>query len=120
MNHNEIKARLLKAENAEEVVAIAKEAGVELNAEQAEKLFGEVLARRAAAEAPQKLDEDELAAVAGGGELPICKGSIKVDGVTEGPGRQIVSIWSPEWCWGGPDYCYKWTETYDGINVYGV
>ena len=37
MSHNEIKKRLLAAESAEEAAAIAKETGLELAAEQAEK-----------------------------------------------------------------------------------
>ena len=37
MNHKEIKQRLLAAESAEEAAAIARESGLELAAEQAEK-----------------------------------------------------------------------------------
>ena len=36
MNHNEIKERLMQAENAEEVITIAKETGLALTAGQAE------------------------------------------------------------------------------------
>lgn len=117
MNHNEIKARLLQAENVEEVTAIAKENGLELTGEQAEKLFQEILARRAADSAPQKLDEKELDAVAGGGYLPgVCKATVEIDSCTI-KNHEVVEATTQSRCWRGPDYCSYWTETYEDSGV---
>ncbi len=119
MNHNEIKARLLQAEKVEEVTAIAKEDGLALDANAAARLFASLQQARAAALEANKLDDNELEAVAGGDVkgCSICKGTIKNEGLGFS-GDKITIIWDPDWCWSGTDYCYKWTETYDGIKIY--
>lgn len=119
MNHNEIKSRLLKAESVEEVIAIAKESGLELDANAAARLFASLQQARAAALEANKLDDSELEAVAGGAGkgCSICKGTIKNQGLGFS-GDKITIIWDPDWCWSGVDYCKYWTETYDGITIY--
>ena len=117
MNHNEIKARLLQAENVEEVIAIVKENGVELSAEQAARLFEEIKARRAAEAGAEKLDEKELDAVAGGGYLPgVCKATVEIYSCTI-KNHEVVEATTQSRCWNGPDYCSYWTETYEDSGV---
>ena len=76
MNHNEIKERLMQAENVEDVTTIAKETGLALTAGQAEKLFNEIHTRKAAG----KLDENELTAITGGSkEYAFCKNTVRAE-----------------------------------------
>lgn len=120
MNHNEIKARLLQAESAEDAAAIVKENGVELSTEQAARLFEEIKARRAAEANP--LDATELDAVSGGmyeRRLDgVCKATVEGSMVRYDENGNVTGFHTTSWCWLGTDYCKFATESYDGINKY--
>ena len=112
MSYNEIEQRLMKAESAEEAIAVAKENGVELTAEQAARLFEEISARKAAV----KLDVDELTAVTGGDNLQrldgICKATVEVSMVSIDKYGNIFGFRVEGWCWFGSDSCMWQVETY--------
>lgn len=114
MRYSEIKMRLLTAENAEQAAAIAREDGVELSAQEAEKLFREIQMRRAA-EATQ-LDPSELEAVSGGNGMEFCKSTVEADEI-EYKNGEISKILTTSWCWRGSDYCSYWTETYSDTGI---
>ena len=106
-------------ENIEQAAAIARACGMELTAEEVEKLFQEIQLRKDALAEPRKLDMDEMEAVSGGSKgLPICKGTITCSMVGFDSKGNIISFSTQSWCWSGADYCMYWTETYDGIKVY--
>ena len=119
MNHNEIKQRLMKVENVEQTVIAARECGMELSAEEAEKLFNEIQLRKKAEAEPRELDMDELESVSGGSYVPsVCKGDIYATMITFDNQGNIVAIHTDSWCWGGPDWCVWWTETYEDTGIH--
>ena len=61
---NELKTKLLTAKSVEEVTALVKAAGQDITAEEAEKLWAEIKARRE--QDGKELSVDELDAVSGG------------------------------------------------------
>ena len=117
MNHNEIKEHLMKAETVEDVITIAKETGLALTAEQAEKLFNEIHTYKAAG----KLDENELAAITGGTkEYDFCKNTVRAE-VSNFTREGKIFKMECQRCWEGVDYCTFWTATYsdvEGVEFY--
>ena len=121
MNHTEIRQRFLEAETVEQAAAVARECGMELSTEETAKLFEEIRLRRETLAESRELDMNELAAVAGGHPSPVpsvCKGSIMADGITVDASGKVIEIAEADWCWGGPDFCYYWTEDYKDTGVY--
>lgn len=116
MRYKEIRMRLLAAQSAGQAAAIARETGVELSTEQAEKLFQEIQSRRAAE--MNTLDPGELEAVSGGRcDLPgVCKATVEADEIQYQDGA-ISKVLTSSWCWWGTDYCSYTTETYSDTGI---
>ncbi len=64
MDKEELTAKLKEAKSADEILALAKESGVELSEEKAKELFAELNANG-------ELSDDELDKVAGGEEFGV-------------------------------------------------
>ena len=93
---NELRAKLLAAQSAEEVTELIKAAGEEITAEEAAQLFEKAQAKKT----DRELSLDELEAVSGGADR---------NWVTEGCAGTVEY---GSWC-GSNDKCIVWDVTYD-------
>ena len=100
IDREELKKKALEAASAEEIVALLKDAGEEVTAEEAKKLFEKVQAQTA----DKELSQDELEAVSGGAMR---------NWVTDGCASEVTSS---SWCVFN-DFCWATWVTYDNRPV---
>ena len=96
---NDLIAKLLNAQSAEEAAALVKAAGEEITAEEAEKLWEEIAGKRREADG-KELSLDELESISGGADR---------NWVTDGCAGTVEY---GSWCTSN-DRCYYWDVTYD-------
>ena len=99
---DELKTKLLAAQDVNEVTALLKAEGQGISPEDAERLWEEILRKRE--KDGKELSLDELEAVSGGADR---------DWLTSGC---AATVEPGSWC-GSNDMCYVWDVTYDHIPV---